>query len=108
MEGDVSICLRRLFANATSETHIYLDSETAAKQCYYEMCRVELTILDETEEAIFAAFSEMIKLTTFTLLKLGNTWVEGREDGPKDNMPEAISLASASAKLGNNNAKETP
>nr|VDC78410.1 unnamed protein product [Brassica rapa] len=37
-------------------------------------CRVELTILDETEEAIFAAFSEMIKLTTFTLLKLGNTW----------------------------------
>lgn len=25
-----------LFANATSETHIYLDLETAAKQCYYE------------------------------------------------------------------------
>ncbi|XP_013590506.1 PREDICTED: uncharacterized protein LOC106298923 [Brassica oleracea var. oleracea] len=48
--------------------------------------------------------SEMIKLTNVRSSEVG----QGGGDGPKDNMHGVSSLSSASANLGNNNAKETP
>ncbi|KAH0872559.1 LOW QUALITY PROTEIN: hypothetical protein HID58_069921, partial [Brassica napus] len=68
--------------------------------------RVELTISDETEEAVFPFDSEMIKLTNVRSSEVGQ--VMGGGDGPKDNMHGVSSLSSASANLGNNNAKKTP
>ncbi|CAN6925750.1 unnamed protein product [Brassica oleracea] len=56
----------RLFLNATSGTHIYFDKETTAGESFFYIYRAEMSVADETGEALFVCFGGV-------LTKLHNT-----------------------------------
>ncbi|KAH0904423.1 hypothetical protein HID58_043926 [Brassica napus] len=56
----------RLFLNATSGTHIYFHKETTAGESFFYIYRAEMSVADETGEALFVCFDGV-------LTKLHNT-----------------------------------
>nr|VDC77314.1 unnamed protein product [Brassica rapa] len=49
-----------LFLNATSGTHIYFDKETAVGESFFYIYRVEMSVADETGEALFVSFDGVL------------------------------------------------